>query len=96
MNSNSHHHQEQPRRGRPYEPVDCGFHDELLDLATFGRMAEIEYRSELGEIRTVQDRIQDVYTRGGAEYLRLRDGTEIRLDTLLRVVATKTSGSEKP
>lgn len=68
-----------------YKPVSCGFHDELQYKATTGVSCAIAYRDFDGTERLVTDAIADVYTREGAEYLRLRSGEEIRLDRLIRV-----------
>jgi len=69
-----------------YQPIDCGFHDELQMWAIRGGVAFILYRDEAGREHQIRDVIMDVYARAGAEYLRLRGGEEIRLDRLLRVV----------
>lgn len=67
-----------------YEPVNCDFHDELTSRATLGRRAEIVYQQE-GEEVAVIDYIDDVYTEGDAEFARLREGTVLRLDQIVRV-----------
>lgn len=69
--------------GESYEPIDCGLHDELLARATMGRPTTITYHDEQGEKVVVEDVIEDVYTRQGAEYLRLGDGAEVRLDKIV-------------
>lgn len=68
----------------PYVPINCGFHDELLDRAVRKRPVRIVYREE-SEETSVTDVIEDVYSEGEAEYLRLRGGTVIRLDRLVSV-----------
>lgn len=65
-----------------YRPIDCSVHDELLALATLGRVTDIAFQDERGEEQAVRDRIADVFTRSGAEYLRTAGGLEIRLDRL--------------
>jgi Rho-binding antiterminator len=65
-----------------YVPIDCGYHDRLLDLATRRRECEVVYRDESGAERAARGRIEDVYSRGRAEYLRLSGGETIRLDRL--------------
>jgi Rho-binding antiterminator len=69
-----------------YQPIDCSFHDELQMRAIRGGVTLIVYRDETGGERAIRDVIVDVYSRAGAEYLRLRGGDEIRLDRLLRVL----------
>lgn len=70
---------------KEYQPIDCAVHDELLARATVGRVTEITYLDERGEERTVWERIVDVFARGGAEYLTVESGLEIRLDKLTAV-----------
>lgn len=69
---------------KPYKPVDCDFHSELTSRSTLGQRAEIVYRED-GEEKTVLDYIDDVYSKDGAEYTKLRDGLVLRLDQLVRV-----------
>ena len=81
----------------PYRPIDCSVHDELLARATLGRPTEIEYVDENGEVRTVRDRIVDVFARERAEYLKLANGIEIRLDKLVTVDGIRTTpGATSP
>lgn len=69
----------------PYRPIDCFVHDELLARATLARPTELVYTDEGGVERSVRDRIVDVFARDRAEYLRLANGLEIRLDKLVAV-----------
>lgn len=71
--------------GDRYVPVDCGFHDELEERAALRRPTVITYRDPAGDTAEVSGVIEDVFSRGGAEYLRLHGGTEIQLDRILRV-----------
>lgn len=68
-----------------YQPIHCGFHDELLAWATLAREVNIVYRNGQGSETEVQGVIVDVFTRDRAEFLRLHSGTEIRLDRLVEV-----------
>lgn len=65
-----------------YEPIDCGAHDQLLEWATLRQPVAITYETDGGEEAVASDVIEDVFTRNGAEFLRLRDGREIRLDKI--------------
>ena len=67
----------------PYEPVDCTMHDQLVERAAFRLPTKVTYRNERGELVVAQDLIQDVFSREGAEYVRLASGTEIRLDQIV-------------
>lgn len=69
----------------PYRPIACDFHDELCLLALRRRVCEIVYRDSAGREARLEDRIEDVYTEGGEEFLRLAGGGIIRLDRLVRV-----------
>jgi Rho-binding antiterminator len=68
-----------------YEPVDCGLHDRLEELATLRQPARIEFRDERGELREARSTIDDVFTNDGAEFVRTADGEEIRLDRIENV-----------
>jgi Rho-binding antiterminator len=69
----------------PYRPISCDFHDELCLLALRRRACEIVYRDSAGREARLEDRIEDIYTKGKEEFLRLAGGGIIRLDRLLRV-----------
>lgn len=70
--------------------VDCGFHDQLEALATLRQFCQISYRTVTGEVVEVQDQIVDVYAANHADFLKLKDGTEIRLDRLISVNGNAT------
>ena len=70
---------------RPYVPISCDVHDELLALATFDRECELAYLNEERVPVSTRTRIVDVYSRGGVEYLRTREGAILRLDDLRAV-----------
>jgi Rho-binding antiterminator len=68
---------------RPYVPISCSVHDELLALATLRRECELTVEAGEGAAERVHGVIADVYSRGGAEYLELRDGRTFRLDRIV-------------
>lgn len=68
-----------------YEPIDCGLHDELQLRVLRRRPVEVIWVDPSGERQQRTDRVVDVFSRDGSEYLRLQDGAEIRLDRLQRV-----------
>lgn len=68
-----------------YRLVDCGFHDQLEVLATLQQTCEIIYCNAAEETVEVQGQIMDVYAANKADFLKLKDGTEIRLDRLISV-----------
>lgn len=67
-----------------YHPISCAAHDGLLELATLRRECDLELDEGDG-IERVRGIIVDVFSREGAEYLRLRSGRSVRLDRLISV-----------
>lgn len=67
-----------------YTPIACSFYDELGLRMLRGQPCRLLV-AEGGERRTVRARVEDLYTEGAAEYVRLSDGTTVRLDRILRV-----------
>ncbi|MBW4629242.1 MAG: hypothetical protein KME49_27970 [Brasilonema octagenarum HA4186-MV1] len=68
-----------------YIPVSCDFHDELEALATLRQECRIVYSDAANELVEVQGRIIDVYAANKADFIKLKDGTEIRLDRIVSV-----------
>lgn len=67
---------------QPYIPISCTVHDQLLEIATFRQECVMTVSSPDGRARQVRGTIVDVYSRQGAEYLQLHDGTTYRLDQI--------------
>jgi Rho-binding antiterminator len=67
-----------------YQPVACSFYDEL-GLRMMRRRPCTLIIDEAGDLQTIEAVIQDVYSEGNAEYVRLDDGRSIRLDRIQRV-----------
>jgi len=67
-----------------YTPIDCSYHDYLLELATFKKVVTIVYL-ENNDKREVISKIVDVYTKKGAEFLVTENDLTIRLDQLISV-----------
>jgi Rho-binding antiterminator len=65
-----------------YTPVSCDFHDKLEALSTLNRQCHIIYRDESGAIQNLHGHIVDLYTENHAEFLKLNNGTVIRLDKI--------------
>lgn len=68
--------------GAAYRPIACALHDRLEAAATLGRPVSIVYRDAEGAPHAVEDRIVDVFARGGEEHARTATGLVIRLDRL--------------
>lgn len=70
---------------RQYRPIDCSLHDRLESVATLRKTVRITFRDSAGGSRQADDQIVDIFTRAGAEFVKLGDGREIRLDDLQEV-----------
>ncbi|MGR3277745.1 hypothetical protein ACSYAD_21850 [Acaryochloris marina NIES-2412] len=68
-----------------YRLVACSFDDELEAWATLRQDCQIIYRDEEGQKQTVTSKIIDVYAANRADFIKLQDGTIIRLDHLISV-----------
>ncbi|MGI0488149.1 hypothetical protein ACN4EK_22130 [Pantanalinema rosaneae CENA516] len=68
-----------------YTPVSCDFHDQLEALATLHQDCHLVYHDDANQIIEVNARIVDVYARNHADFLKIKDGTEIRLDRIVSV-----------
>lgn len=67
-----------------YQPVACRFYDELGLRMMRGTTCRLTVERE-GERVERTGTIDDLYTEGNAEYVRLDDGTAIRLDHIVAV-----------
>jgi Rho-binding antiterminator len=70
---------------RPYSPIDCSLHDRLESAATLRKPVRIAYRDSLNDLVCLEDRIVDVFGRGGIEFMKLENGTVVRLDDVASV-----------
>uniref|UniRef100_A0A832M4Z6 Rho-binding antiterminator n=1 Tax=Oscillatoriales cyanobacterium SpSt-402 TaxID=2282168 RepID=A0A832M4Z6_9CYAN len=68
-----------------YTPVSCDFHDELEAIATLHQTCQIVYRTEENARSKISGKIVDVYASNHADYVKLGDGTVIRLDQIVSV-----------
>lgn len=68
-----------------YHPIDCGLHDELQLRAMRGRPVAVRFVDADGTPHTRVDRLVDVFTKDGAEYVGTASGEVIRLDRLVEV-----------
>lgn len=65
-----------------YSPIACELHDRLESAATLRQVVRIVVAEPGVAPREFDDRIVDVFTREGAEFIRTRGGEVIRLDRL--------------
>ena len=75
---------------KKYTPIDCNFHDIILDRATRKSIVVLEYNSTEG-IQSKEVVIKDVYTKEGEEFLLTGSGEAIRLDQIVSL-----DGQEPP
>ena len=80
---------------RTYVPIDCEFHDVLEAAATLRRIVAIDHLDDEGNRRVVDARIADLFARDGAEYMRLDDGSLIRLDRIVSIDDAQRSAFER-
>jgi Rho-binding antiterminator len=69
----------------PYRPISCDYHDELEAAAMHKECVELEFDLE-GVTQRERGVVDDVYTAGGAEFVRFRtenNALEIRLDHII-------------
>ena len=74
-----------------YKPIDCNFHDLILDRATKKVIVDLEYNFSNG-IQKKETKFKDVYTKSGEEFLLIEEGEIIRLDQILSVDGIKLQG----
>ena len=72
-----------------YKPVNCDFYDELEALATLKKKSDIIFTADNGGKSVIQGRITDLYTRDHVEYMKLDNGLEIRLDSIIQIAGKK-------
>jgi Rho-binding antiterminator len=79
-------------RSRRYRPIDCSLHDHLEAAATLGKPLSVTYRAGDGTEVHVEDRIVDIVSSGGVEFVRLEKGRLVRLDDLVMVGSIPSVG----
>lgn len=73
-----------------YQTVSCHFYDELEALAVKKVLSNITYLENENEIN-VEDLIVDFKTKNKEEFLILKNGTQIRLDKIIKINGINTS-----
>ena len=71
-----------------YRPISCDLHSEYELLAMHRTPVTVQYLDEAGAEQHFQGIITDLFTRDGAEYMKLEAGDEVRevrLDRIERV-----------
>ena len=67
-----------------YHAISCHFYDELEVLAVNKIIAKITYFENENEM-TIEDLIVDFKTKNKEEFLILKNGTQIRLDKIIKI-----------
>ena len=67
-----------------YQTVSCHFYDELETLAVKKVLSKITYSENENEIN-IEDLIVDFRTRNKEEFLILKNGTQMRLDKIIKI-----------
>ncbi len=75
-----------------YIPIGCRYYDVLELNASRKTVCTIAYFETEKSVRTVESTIDDIFTKNKVEFLKLSDGTEIRLDKILSVNDTQFYG----
>ncbi len=68
-----------------YKPVDCDFTDELEFAVVKKLNVEVHFKKENEEISSVSGKLVDIFTQNKEEFLKISDGTLIRLDHIMEV-----------
>lgn len=75
-----------------YQPIACGFYDELEAVATRRKQVYLHYFNDLRQLCQGTTTIKTFVTRDHAEYAVLASGEEIRLDHIIRLDNTPAAG----
>lgn len=67
-----------------YHAISCHFYDELEVLAVKKVISKITYFENENEM-TIEDLIVDFKTKNKEEFLILKNGTQIRLDKIIKI-----------
>jgi Rho-binding antiterminator len=65
-----------------YIPISCSYHDILESIAVMNEQCDIVFVDEKNQKHSIKARISDIFAKSGEEYLRLENGSLIRLDRL--------------
>ena len=69
-----------------YEPVACDFTDEIEDFSVRKLPVDVTYWDESAHLTKACGKITDIFTSPGKEeFLKLEDGTLVRLDKIMEV-----------
>jgi Rho-binding antiterminator len=75
-----------------YQPIACGFYDELEAIATRKKQVYLQYFNDLRQLCQGPATIKTFFTRDHAEFAQLSSGEEVRLDHIIRIDDTPAPG----
>jgi len=70
---------------KEYSPINCSYYDVLESHATIGDLVEVVIKTEEGNNQTFSDRIINLETRKGEEFVIMGSGNVYRLDTIVSI-----------
>lgn len=70
---------------KPYTPISCALYDHIEIFAMRGKEVSIVYLNQAGESTEIQAIISDTLVKEGEEFVVLNNGTQIRMDMLLKL-----------
>jgi len=65
----------------PYTPINCNLYDYLEEAATLKKNNVILLKGDKG-LQIINGKIVDLFVKDKVEYLKMKIGTVIRLDTI--------------
>ncbi len=68
-----------------YQPIACGFYDELEAVATRKKQVYLQYFNDLRQLCQASVVFKTFFVRDHVEYAQLASGEEVRLDHIIRV-----------
>jgi Rho-binding antiterminator len=68
-----------------YQPIACGFYDELEAIATRKKQVYLQYFNDLRQLCQGSVVFKTFFVRDHVEYAQLASGEEVRLDHIIRV-----------
>lgn len=72
-------------RPSDYKPVSCGFYDHFEAAAIQRKKVVLEIMTDEGSLKNISAVIIDFFHRDQAEFMKLIDGKEIRLDKIFSI-----------
>jgi Rho-binding antiterminator len=68
-----------------YKPINCSYYDVLESHATIGDLIKITVMTEKDMTQTFSDRIINLETRKGEEFVKMESGNFYRLDAIVSI-----------